>query len=314
MNIMIFRVGSIGDSIVALDAFNTLRQHFENSKVYLLCDIYDNDNSGTVSSYKIFEYFNMIDGYFSYGKELNIKKLIELNDFIKKNNIKKLYYLMPKRNKFQKFRDFLLFKIYGLHVYGIELFKKDENEYKKNSLYEFEGKRLLRKIKDFKLRKFTYDKIIKNEEKNYKELTICIGTKHQDNDWGYDNWLSLIKLIYEYDRNLIINFIGGANDIIKSEKLKNININKYNNACNKITFSESIEIINKSKIFIGHDSGAMHLASLVKTNIVSLFSYKNKPGIWYPNIENIHIYRAENIKEISYEAIFELIVEILNKK
>ena len=41
-------------------------------------------------------------------------------------------------------------------------------------------------------------------------------------------------------------------------------------------------IMDRAKIFMGHDSGPMHLAASVGTPSVSVFSNRAKPGIWFP--------------------------------
>ena len=37
-----------------------------------------------------------------------------------------------------------------------------------------------------------------------------------------------------------------------------------------------------AEVFIGHDSGPMHLAASVETPSVCVFSTHAKPGIWFP--------------------------------
>jgi heptosyltransferase-3 len=45
---------------------------------------------------------------------------------------------------------------------------------------------------------------------------------------------------------------------------------------------ESAAVIQQADIFLGVDSGPMHLAASVGTLCVSIFSARNLPGIWFP--------------------------------
>src|SRR3990167_5361090 len=54
------------------------------------------------------------------------------------------------------------------------------------------------------------------------------------------------------------------------------------NLCGKLSVRETAAVIECAQLFIGHDSGPMHLASAVKTPSVAIFSRHAKPGCWYP--------------------------------
>lgn len=294
MNILIFRVGSIGDSIVALDAVYTIKMNNSRSKIFILCNKNDQASNGTESVYSVLSIFGLSDGCFEYSKTID---LIKINKYLKNNNITKLYYLMPKRNFFQKIRDKIIFRLMGLNAQGINLFDSDENKYTKNYVYESESQRLLRKLSGLEKHSFNYEIIGKKENKN--AITICIGTRHVVNDWGIENWSKLIKLIFYKQDDAIINIIGGGFDVDNANYLRKIKINSINNYCGELGILESIELIANSRVYIGHDSGAMHLASLTQTPIVVLFSNKNKPGIWNPVCKNASILRNKMIREIN---------------
>ena len=41
-------------------------------------------------------------------------------------------------------------------------------------------------------------------------------------------------------------------------------------------------MLHRAVLFLGHDSGPMHLAAAVGTPCVVVFSASNRPGAWYP--------------------------------
>jgi ADP-heptose:LPS heptosyltransferase len=54
------------------------------------------------------------------------------------------------------------------------------------------------------------------------------------------------------------------------------------NLCGKLTPRESAAVFAEARIFIGHDSGPMHLAAAVQTPCVAIFAARNKPRVWFP--------------------------------
>ncbi len=54
------------------------------------------------------------------------------------------------------------------------------------------------------------------------------------------------------------------------------------NLCGRLTPRESAAAFRRAQIFIGHDSGPMHLAATVQTPCVAIFAARNKPRVWFP--------------------------------
>jgi heptosyltransferase III len=54
------------------------------------------------------------------------------------------------------------------------------------------------------------------------------------------------------------------------------------NLCGALTPRESAAVLARSAVFLGHDSGPMHLAAAVQTRCVAVFSSRNLPGVWFP--------------------------------
>ncbi len=78
---------------------------------------------------------------------------------------------------------------------------------------------------------------------------------------------------------------GSADEHERSESLlKNWHGRKLN-LCGKPSPRVSAAILKKADLFLGHDSGPMHLAANVGTPCVAVFSARVHPGIWYPRGE-----------------------------
>jgi heptosyltransferase III len=59
-------------------------------------------------------------------------------------------------------------------------------------------------------------------------------------------------------------------------------VNRCLNLCGALNPRESAAVLERAAIFIGHDSGPMHLASSTGIPCVSIFAARDKPGVWFP--------------------------------
>jgi heptosyltransferase-3 len=54
------------------------------------------------------------------------------------------------------------------------------------------------------------------------------------------------------------------------------------NLCGVLSPRESAAVFAQADVFLGHDSGPMHLAAAVQTPCVAIFSGRGKPRVWFP--------------------------------
>jgi heptosyltransferase III len=116
------------------------------------------------------------------------------------------------------------------------------------------------------------------------EINICLspGTKMQSKDWGRDNWKILLgDLAFTYPlANIIV--LGALEEALLADDLLNGIANTKLNLCGKTSPRESAVVLQSASIFIGQDSGPMHLAAAVGIPCVAIFSSRNLPSQWYP--------------------------------
>ena len=102
------------------------------------------------------------------------------------------------------------------------------------------------------------------------------------NDWGIQNWKELLnRLSKKYD-GMGMAFIGSPDEFKRWETLQKEWKWPSINLCGRLSPRESAAVIRRSTLFLGHDSGPMHLASSVGTHCVAIFSARNRPGVWFP--------------------------------
>jgi ADP-heptose:LPS heptosyltransferase len=113
-----------------------------------------------------------------------------------------------------------------------------------------------------------------------------MGTKLQANDWGLENWYALLAQLAERypEHGLVIT--GAAPEAPAAEHVlaawRSHSMHPAINFCGVLSIRQSAAVYAHSSVFIGHDSGPMHLASAAGTPCVAIFGARNPPGIWFP--------------------------------
>ena len=94
-------------------------------------------------------------------------------------------------------------------------------------------------------------------------------------------------------------FVGSKDDAphinIFLKSLNKINHNILKNYSGKLTLLESANLINQCDFYIGLDTGPSHIASIVKTKSINIFSSRNIPNEWFPLNSRV-IYRDISCK------------------
>lgn len=349
MKILIYRLGSLGDTIVALPCFYYLAKKFSKAERHVLTQY----PTGKVTpTERVLSETGLVHGFIHYPLfTRNIFVLLNLRSQIAAWKPDILIYLTAPRSRMTLIRDYFFFKFCGIpKIIGLPL-KKDYFYHKVDpitGLYEHECSRLARTLSELghiNLKDRTYwDLRFTNKEIDKAEIillnwtgknafiTCCPGTKMPAKDWGEERWRVLLSQLSKRYKDLGILFIGSADEQERCEILKMSWNGPAMNLSGRLTPKESAFLIKQSLMFLGHDSGPMHLASAVDTPCVVIFSARSKPAVWFPfgyqerhrviyskvdcsgcNLEECTSYGKKCIKSITVDEVLDNI-EILEKK
>ena len=120
-------------------------------------------------------------------------------------------------------------------------------------------------------------------------LAVSVGTKVQSKDWGRENWRELLGELGERYGDYALALMGAPEESEASEyaaegwRQATGSDALVVNLCGKLTPRESAACFARAKLFLGHDSGPMHLAATVGTTCVAIFAARNIPRVWYPH-------------------------------
>jgi len=297
--ILVYHNASLGDTIVALPALKLVRKTFKESTIFLLT--VEHHNIKATQAEKILVNTNLIDGYILLKANYKtISRLIKLRSDIRSFRPDCLIYLNEPRNRFKLMRDYLMFKFFGIkRIIGVNFSKKKcELEKLEDGQYENISHFLGRKISNLGSIDFSepsnFDLHLTSEEhskanqmlaqinNNQPIISISIGTKFASNHWGDDRWESFLALLACKYPNYYLVAIGSSDEFDHTKDLLRSWTNRSFNLCGALSIRESAAVISQCVIFVGHDSGPIHLASSVGTPCVGIYGSRNLPGIWFP--------------------------------
>jgi ADP-heptose:LPS heptosyltransferase len=113
-------------------------------------------------------------------------------------------------------------------------------------------------------------------------IALSMGTKFEVNDWTMPNWKRLVQELGRQHSRLGLIGFGVAGERQKTEEVLRFWPGARLNLCGSLSPRMSGAVLEQAKVFVGHDSGPLHLAAAVGVKCVAIFSARNPPGQWFP--------------------------------
>ncbi len=124
-------------------------------------------------------------------------------------------------------------------------------------------------------------------------ITINPFASHPNKEWSRDNYSRLIELILKQSDSEIV-ITGSSDDYDRARKwlLRLSERDRITMTVGKFSLEEAAGLIKKSKLYIGNNSGIMHLAAAVNTPVVCLSGHSNL-NMTAPYQENAIVFSAK---------------------
>jgi ADP-heptose:LPS heptosyltransferase len=301
----IFRIGSLGDHLIALPLYRRLRDMHRDDSLLLFSNLQEPGNVKKVGPASLFP-ASLFDAIHDYPVGSDWHSVAAKLRLFRAAGLERLYYLMPTRSATQLWRDKLFFGVARVPVIGLGGGRGAQNPryVAADKLYEHEADRLARAIgiPNGDLQKSPERRSLQLTAAERAEalsmlggaadctVTLSIGTKCDVKDWGLDNWAALVSrlaAVSQIDRLLVI---GSADEFAASETLRGHWPRHFQNFCGRLAARQSAAVLGESQLFVGHDSGPMHMAAAVDVPVVAIFSSRALPGVWFPLTERRHVH------------------------
>ena len=219
-----------------------------------------------------------------------INNFFKILNFIKRNNFSKIYIM-----HFSLFW-FLVAKISGIkNIYKYGILKKNVDIYL-NALEQ--NKRWLQNTNLSSQTKITY---LQSNSNNNNQIIIGIGSSGPTKKWPTENYIELIKRIS--NKNITFYLAGGNNEFenqIANKIIYEAKENRVESLCS-LSIEEIMPIINSSKLYIGNDTGFMHLSAGLNIPAIGLFG--DTPLSYANYTKNILPIIPENFKTVGHNSM-----------
>jgi heptosyltransferase III len=319
--VLIFRIGSLGDTVVALPCFHRIARSFPSSRRIVLTDIPASQKVAPIES--VLGNCGLIDGvvYFPPPPR-KLRDFLSLRARIRETKARTLIYVAD-RNLADTLRDVTFFHACGIrHVVGAPI-ARDLRRLRidpETGHTEREAERLARclaplgpiDLDDPEM----WDLRLQPDELRIAEsmlaplrgrdfLAMSLGGKIEAKDWGDENWARLLALMAGRYSNLALVFIGSADEAPRAATLARQWQGPTLNLCGRLAPRQSAAAMQKAELFVGHDSGPMHLAAAVGISCVAMFGPVNMPKWWHPMGTRHHIiHNMGGVRTISPAEVF----------
>ena len=296
--ILIYRLGSLGDTLAAFPCFHLLERLFPNSERRLLTNFPVHAKAPTAAA--VLGESGLVHGYVRYTVGTRRPdELLRLAWKIRRFSPDLLVYLMPIRPRKNVERDAAFFRLAGVRRM-VGLPQEEDNRRRLDAatgLYESEAVRLARGIGEladahpedlanWDLRLTAAEKETALRELQPlagRHLLMCApGCKMQANDWQGENWRALLaRLFRRYPEHGLV-MAGAKEDTAMWEFAASQWGGAKLNLGGRLTPRESAAVFAHGAVFLGPDSGPKHLAASVGVRCVCVFGARDLPGVWFP--------------------------------
>lgn len=303
--ILLYLIGSLGDTLVAIPALRAVRRHFRDAELILLQNVH---SGGIVQASQVLPE-ELIDGYLNYAggteKFGQASRFYNLWRELRRQKFQAAVYLVISERAARSVRrDRLFFRAAGIRqFFGFHSFSKEElyprDAEGRPALTSSEAARKIKRLErdaveslpeDFSTPFLTFSareiEEIKNRlnlsaDKNSTRLiSIAPGCKTPANAWSVDNFIEIgRRLLASENCELVV--IGGKAEQAVGEKM----IAAWGagiNTAGALSVRESGAMLSLCDFHIGLDTGTTHLAAVVGTSCFALFHGRDNPGHWFP--------------------------------
>jgi heptosyltransferase-3 len=295
--VIVYRLGSLGDTVVSLPCFRAIRASYPDARIVVLTNL---PISAVAAPLQQVLPPGMIDGAIAYPVGArSLGEFLRIRREIRALGARTLIFLGGGRGLLRVYRDCLFFWLCGIkRIIGAPLRADLESpRLGRDGAEEYEAERLARCLASLAPIELddpgAWDLALTPNELDAADTALAAlptdrfivlntGGKLQVQDWGEANWATLLSALSDDLSSLGLVFVGGEEDRAVADRLGRLWKGPVLSLCGRLTPRESAAVLRRALLFIGHDTGPLHLAAAVQTPTVSVFGSNNRPRRWHP--------------------------------
>ncbi len=306
--ILVYHLGSLGDTLVALPALRAVRENFPLAHITLLTDLQSGKNR--VQCHDILEGSGLIDDYILYkidnsflGKALYLLRMAKLLVVIRKRGIKTLIYLVRTEGNNPRIkRDKLFFICSGIKKFigmsGFTTPQAGTASYPLPTIPHMSDQLLSRLtasglsvppivksgqyLNISEEERESVEKLLRHGNDDGGRLWIAIGpgSKMPAKVWPKERFRDLVQQLIDSHDIWPVVFGGDEDESLGRELLASWGRGYL--AAGTLNIRESMAALERCSLYIGNDTGTLHMAAFMGVRCVGLYSARDYPGAWYP--------------------------------
>ena len=295
---LVYRPGSLGDTLVSLPAIAAIRRRYPGHRLTLLTERAI-AGSTRVSPWTILKetgwfddvHFYVVKAATAADRYHNVALALRL----RANAYDDIFSLAPPRTKRQLRVDASIFRgVVGARRYHAAA----RPSWPMADVNEHEGLRLLRivdpgagadLIRSFRLAVPDPDRMMGRELLNdlgvrpdHMLVGVGPGSARSATTWPAERFAAVGSALLRRFRDIVLLAIGGAPERSLCDHLCAAWGPRSHNLAGRLSVFGSASVLSHCATFIGNDSGPTHLAAVVGIPCVAIFSARNAPGQWEP--------------------------------
>ena len=303
--ILIYRLGHLGDTLIALPALQAIRNAFPEARISLLSN--SQSLADLVSPHHVIP-AGLVDAWLSYDSNDTGGRAIDLAHLwvrLCRERFDTLVYLAPRiRGPRNIRRDLLFFKLAGMRkVIGDLGFEPLPSQNSEGHLpaVAHEADHLLQRLSLSGIRvpaagQANIDLALTEDEHQHADswlrqhapgypATNCIvgfgpGSKWPSKIWPAERFVELGQKLIQ-TRNIFPIVFGASEDRELGERLLRA-WGRGANAAGVLSVRHAAAALARCELYVGNDTGTMHLAAAVGTPCVAIMTALDWPGHWNP--------------------------------
>jgi heptosyltransferase III len=303
---LVYRPGSLGDTLVSLPAIAEIRRRFPEHRLTLLTEGHA-AGSTRVSPWTILKETGWFEeAYFYVVRPASVAdryRNVALAMHLRGSRYHDIFSLAPPRTTRQLRVDACIFRgVVGAGRYHAASRPAWPPTDVNPALVEHEGLRLLRivdptadgaSLSRFRLavpdteramgRGLLHDLGVRPDQ---LLVGVAPGSGRSATAWPVERFAAVGKALLGQFRNIVLLAIGGSHERPLCDELCAAWGPRSHNLAGRLSVFGSASVLSQCATFIGNDSGPTHLAASVGIPCVAIFSARNAPGQWEPIGEN----------------------------
>jgi ADP-heptose:LPS heptosyltransferase len=296
--VLIYRLGSLGDTVVALPALHLIERCFPAARRVLLTNMRHHVSAPAVFS--VLEGSGLVHDFIEYPYATrNIRALAQLWWRIVQFRPQVVIYMMDKRGEYSLERDEWFFRLCGARrVIGLPFGDLATPLFDSTTqLWEHEAARLVRCLRP--LGEIDIDdpaswdlRLTPAENQKARDmlahfggrpLVACgTGTKMPAKDWGAENWRGLLTALSQELPGHGLVLVGAEQDVDASDYVSAEWRGTVSNLCGLLSPRETAAVLKHVELFVGPDSGPMHMAAASGVPCAIAYASRSARGHWFP--------------------------------